>query len=1604
MAETIYDRINDYGSVKITLASPNDIRSWSFGEVRKPETINYRTYRPEKDGLFCERIFGPERDWECACGKYKGTKFKGIICDRCQVKVTHSRVRRKRMGHINLAAPVVHIWFFKAMPSRLSTLLGMKTSDIEKIVYFQDYVVTDAGQSPLKAKQLLSEDEYRDVLGKYGNCFRAAMGAEAIKELLSKIDLMALSTELRAAINDTNSKQKIKDLSKRLKLVNAIRASENKPEWMVLEVTPVIPPDLRPLVMLESGNFATSDLNDLYRRIINRNNRLKKLIDLNAPEVIIRNEKRMLQQAVDSLLDNGRCRRPVLGSNNRPLKSLTDMIKGKQGRFRENLLGKRVDYSARSVIVVGPHLKLYQCGLPKKIALELYQPFIIRKLKNRGLADTIKSAKRMLERRDDQVWDILEEVIYQHPVLLNRAPTLHRMGIQAFEPVLVEGNAIMLHPLVCGGFNADFDGDQMAVHLPLSVEAQVEAHTLILATNNIFSPANGSPMLGPSQDIVLGNFYITHMAEDQKGQGMCFRDVAEAITAMDLGVVNIHARVKVSLPNDKKIIGERGEEKGPIIETTPGRCLFNDVLPEQLPFYNMTMDKKLLGRVIADCYELSGCRATIHLLDDIKDLGFKQATLAGMSFGVMDIRIPPEKPAIIDMTQKRVDKVMKHFSAGALTEGERYNQVIDAWTHARVAVTNAMMNAMKNDEREQEITAEIGQNVEFLAVVSQFEDAEIKEAARFVNAAVEKHFTLNDALEVVKERILVEYPDSSSYPLPKLNQQLPGKLVRRKEFENNPKAKSEEIKSKWQNAPKSLKGFLSEIVGSINNENKWRQADRVEEAPEKPGIILFREKKNKKIVFVGHAGERQRKGLRGSLHFQGRGSKRVCNFRDSVERAYLNPIWVMRHSGARGSVDQIQQLAGMRALMAKPSGEIIETPIKSNFREGLNVLEYFSSTHGARKGLADTALKTADSGYLTRKLADVAQNVIISEQDCGTLQGITKSTVYKGEAVDVPLKQLIIGSTARDNIRNPITDEMIVHENEVITPEAAGKIEQLGLEVIRVRSPLTCESHTGVCAKCYGWDLSLGQLAEEGLAVGIIAAQSIGEPGTQLTMRTFHTGGIAAVSLLETDQKAPREGTVKYLELNAVTTEIEGQQVQIALKRSGELLLVDDKDRELERFKVPYGGMILVEEGRKVKKGERLFSWDPHRVPILAEINGLVRLVDVIEGETMRIEVERKGQTGKPVIIEHKGDKHPQVIIENRDGKILDVHYLSAKARIEVVEGQEVTAGALLARLPRSSGGTQDITGGLPRVTEIFEARKPKEPAAMAEISGTIELLSDKRRGKTTIIIRNESGMEKEHHVPRDRNLNYHAGDKVEAGDALTDGPLVPHDILRIKGEEALQRYLLREIQNVYRAQSVTISDKHIEIIISQMMNKVEIESVGDSGLLPGEVIDKTEFRRINAELGKSLRIVDKGDTDLQEGQLISKEALEAANEKVEMLGGIPAKGKKPRPATANTLLLGITKASLQSESFISAASFQETTKVLTEASLAGKVDHLRGLKENVILGHLIPAGTAFRRHLELRIKHLAEPPIPKHLEELREAREAEAAADKAARAALGRE
>jgi DNA-directed RNA polymerase subunit beta' len=1385
MAEAKYNRINDYGSVTISLASPEDIRSWSYGEVKKPETINYRTYRPERDGLFCERIFGPEKDWECACGKYKGIKHKGIVCDKCGVMVTHSRVRRKRMGHINLAAPVAHIWFFKAMPSRLGNLLGCKVSNLERVIYFQDYMVVEPGDAPLEQFQLLTEDEYRTARAKYGSDFDADMGAEAVKKILKKLDLEAVSGELREELKATRSKQRQKDITKRLGTVEMLRDSGNSPEWMILDVVPVIPPDLRPLVLLDSGNFATSDLNDLYRRLINRNNRLKKLLDLNAPEVIIRNEKRMLQQAVDALFDNGRCRRPVLGSSNRPLKSLTDMIKGKQGRFRENLLGKRVDYSARSVIVVGPELRLTQCGLPKKVALELYQPFIIRRLKELGLADTIKSAKRMLERRDEEVWDILEEVIRDHPVLLNRAPTLHRMGIQAFEPVLIEGNAIRLHPLVCGGFNADFDGDQMAVHLPLSYEAQIEASTLMLASNNVFSPANGSPIISPSQDMVLGIYYLMKSPVSMPAKTPLYSSLSELYLAYGHGHATTHKAVRVrlepgtlvkmgrdeepleiddrgriSIPDQKTAAELKADlkpgatpkptthQKPAYLVTTVGRAIFNDILPPGMPYYNYDLNKKGIQALISDCFHLLGREATLRLLDDLKDIGFKSSTRAGISFGKDDVRIPDAKARVLEETQKEIDRIEASFQKGVITDGERYLKIIDLWTQARETIGTELMKLLSQD---------------------------------------------------------------------------------------------------------------------------------------------FDEK-----------------------------------------TGYVNPIYCMVTSGARGSVDQVRQLGGIRGLMAKPSGKIIETPIKANFREGLRVLEYFSSTHGARKGLADTALKTADAGYLTRKLTDVAQNVVITVDDCGTMGSVTKAIVFKGDRVAVSLAQAIRGRVARDTIVDPATDEIVVRDSEIITEDIAAHIETLGHERIRVRSPLTCEAALGVCARCYGMDLSRDQLVEKGLAVGIIAAQSIGEPGTQLTMRTFHIGGTASRSIEENERKVKRAGKVVFQSLRPVTNK-EGEIV--VLNRNGEVLLHDEKGREIDRYSIPTGATMHVKQGQMVEAGQSLCTWDPHHVPIISEFTGIIRYEDLVEGRTLKIERDARRKASRRQVIEHKGELHPQLVLEDKDGKVLALYPIPEKAYIEVEDGQKIGEGELLAKSSREATGTQDITGGLPRVTELFEARRPKDPAVMAEIDGVVEF-GDRKRGKRTVIIRalGSSGEvleEVEHAVPQGKHLRVHKGDEVRAGEPLVDGPLYPDDMLRIIGEESVQNYLLDEIQNVYRSQSVTIDDKHIETILSQMMRKVQVNEPGDSEFLPGAVIDKYRFRRENERLKKERR----------------------------------------KPATGQTLLLGITKASLSSDSFISAASFQETTKVLTEAAIAGKRDTLVGLKENVILGHMVPTGTGFRDHYRTRVK-----------------------------------
>jgi len=1283
------------------------------------------------------------------------------------------------MGHIDLAAPVVHIWFFKAASSRLATLLSMKASSLEKVIYFQDYAVITPGETNTKAGELLNEEEYRkcreeDTSGK----FHADMGAEAIRKLLQNLDLVELSKELRKEFTETKSKQRKKDIVNRLKLVEALRDSDNKPEWMVLDVIPVIPPDLRPLVLLESGTFATSDLNDLYRRIINRNSRLKKLVDLNAPEVIIRNEKRMLQQSVDALFDNNRCKRPVLGSSNRPLKSITDMIKGKQGRFRENLLGKRVDYSARSVIVVGPHLRLHQCGLPKKIALELFQPFIIRRLKELQHADTIKSAKKMLERKDEEVWDILEEVIQNHPVLLNRAPTLHRMGIQAFEPVLVEGNAIKLHPLVCRGFNADFDGDQMAVHLPLSLEAQVEAHTLMLSTNNIFSPANGSPIISPSQDVVMGCYYLTMERPGVKGEGMAFASREEVLLAYAHRKINLHAKIKVRMPKGRWLKTNPKINASKIFETTPGRIIFNDILPKGMPYYNDTLRSAGLQTVISDCHEHIGRRGTIDLLDRLMRTGFIEGTKSGLSFATDDLITPKEKASIIKNSEKEVEKVRQRYEDGVIAEVERYNKVLDTWTHAREEITAKMMKELESDTRKQR---------------------------------------------------------------------------------------------GWE---------------------EW----------------------------------------------------------------YVNPIYLMAISGARGGQEQIRQLAGMRGLMAKPNGKIIEAPIKANFREGLNVLEYFSSTHGARKGLADTALKTADSGYMTRKLADVAQNVVVTVDDCGTTQGITKGVIHRGEKVEVSLTESIRGRVSRANIVHPITDEVIVLENELITSDVARKIEELGLEKIQIRSPMTCEAELGVCAKCYGMDLSTGLLVEQGLAVGIIAAQSIGEPGTQLTMRTFHIGGVASRDLEESEVKSKHAGFARFVQLEVIE--------KTSLSRNGAIAIVDEKERERERYSIPIGATINVKDGAAVKVGDTICTWDPHNVPILAKVDGTVHFVEIVDGETVR--VEKDLHTGKDVrtVMDLKGDRIPQIDIKSADGKdTLDFYYIPGRAIIEVSDGAKIKRGALLAKTPRDIGKTQDITGGLPRVTEIFEARKPKDPAVIAEIDGVVEL-GPKRHGKRTIIVRNdETGIERIHDISHGKHLRVQAGDFVRSGDALTDGPLIPHDILRISGEEEVQEYLVREVQDVYRSQRVKINDKHIEIIISQMLRKVRVESAGDTKLLEGIQVDHFQFRSANKEIAECVKVVDPGDTPLEADTIIRREVFEQYNDATEAEGGKPATCKKTELAQASTQLLGITKAAVQSSSFISAASFQETTKVLTEAALASRRDDLIGLKENVILGHLIPAGTGFNAY-----------------------------------------
>jgi DNA-directed RNA polymerase subunit beta' len=1351
MVEELVERINEYSAISIRLASPEDIRSWSFGEVKKPETINYRTLKPEKDGLFCEKIFGPEKDWECSCGKYKGVKYKGIICDRCGVQITRSYERRKRMGHISLACPVGHIWFFKTIPSRMGAILDLKINQLERVIYYQDYVVTEIKDEKVQLKegQLLTEDDYRRYKEKYRDGFEAEMGAQAIRSLLQKVDLRSLSEKLRESLAKTTSEQKYKDIVKRLIIIEKFLESSNKPEYMILTVIPVIPPDLRPLVMLESGVFATSDLNDLYRRLINRNNRLKKLIDLNAPEVIIRNEKRMLQQAVDALFDNTRCRRPVLASNNRPLKSLADIIKGKQGRFRENLLGKRVDYSARSVIVVGPELHLNQCGIPKRIALELYQPFVIRKLKEAGHVDSLRSAKKVIERKDENpvVWDILDEVIKDHPVMLNRAPTLHRMGIEAFQPVLVEGNAIHLHPLVCPPFNADFDGDQMAVHLPLSFEAQVEAKTLIMATQNIFSPSNGSPIISPTQDIILGLAYLAVGREGLAGHEKSFSSPEEAVLAFEHKKVHLQSWIHVRLPKGREVVLKGGAKEAPKngrYRTTVGRILFNEILPSGMPFHNHDLAKKDVQGILSETYKRCGKPALIRLLDDIKALGFKSATLAGISFSKDDLKIPQDKPKLIKEAMGFVDRIEKEYQHGVITAGERYSQIVDVWINTREKVAQVMMEGLKEDIRD-----------------------------------------------------------------------------------NKP---------------------------------------------------------------------------------------------------YMNPINLMVSSGARGSQDQVRQLAGMRGLMAKPSGKIIETPILSNFREGLTILEYFSSTHGARKGLADTALKTADAGYLTRKLVDVAQNMVIRQHDCGTLRAVTKQPIYRGNKLEVPLWQALLGRTARQTITDVVTDEVIVRENELITEEIGRRIESMGYTKLMVRSALMCEAPQGLCALCYGMDLSTGRLVEQGLATGIIAAQSIGEPGTQLTMRTFHIGGMAIRSTEEPKVFSKSKGQVHYSNIKSATTR--GGQT-IVVNRDAEVHILDDKGRKLEELQLPVGSVLRVKDGATVKPMDVLAEWDPYNIPIICGNDGTVVFEDIIKGKTVQEERDPKSGIVRLVTIEHRGDLHPQVVIRDSKGVTLEFHPIPERAHIEVKDGETIKSGTILAKTPREVSGTHDITGGLPRVTELFEARSPKEPAVVSRIDGVVEL-GEKKRGRRTVNVRNpETSVQVPHDVPHGRHLRVRTGDRVKAGDALVEGPLVPKEILKIKGEEAVQNYLLQEVQAVYRSQNVNINDKHIEIMVAQMMRKVRIQNQGDTAFLRGMIVDRFKVKAENERIKK-------------EGQ---------------------------KPATFEPLLLGISKAAIQSESFIAAASFQETTRVLTDAAISGKRDELQGLKENVIVGHLIPAGTGFDLYVKQQLK-----------------------------------
>ncbi len=1343
-----------FNAIKIALASPDKIHSWSHGEVKKPETINYRTFKPERDGLFCAKIFGPTKDYECNCGKYKRMRHRGVVCEKCGVEVIQSKVRRERMGHIELATPVVHIWFLKSLPSRIGALLDMSLKDIEKVLYFESYVVLDPGSTPLQYKELLTESRYRKALEEYGPNFTAQMGAEAVRKLLAAVDVQKLSEELRQEMRDVNSEVRRKKVSKRLKVLKAFKTSGNRPEWMVLEVVPVIPPDLRPLVPLDGGRFATSDLNDLYRRVINRNNRLKRLMELNAPDMIIRNEKRMLQEAVDALFDNGRRGRAITGQNRRPLKSLSDMLKGKTGRFRQNLLGKRVDYSGRSVIVVGPELRLHQCGLPKKMSLELFKPFIYNKLEERGFVTTIKSAKKMVEKERPEVWDILDEVTREHPILLNRAPTLHRLGIQAFEPMLIEGKAIQLHPLVCAAYNADFDGDQMAVHVPLSVEAQVEARTLMMSTNNVLSPANGKPIIVPTQDIVLGLYYMTRERPNVKGTGQLFANLSEVRIAYDQGELDLQAVISV------RVNGERPE-------TTVGRVLLYDVVPSEIPFkeVNRVMKKKELGNLIDLSYRLAGNKATVILADKLKDIGFEYATKAGISIAIKDMVVPASKPELLKKAYDDVREIEEQYKNGLITDGERYNKVVDIWAEVTDMIADEMLR-------------EIG-------------------------------------------------------------------------------------------------------TESLTDEK-------------------------------GH----------------------------KITVPSFNPIFMMADSGARGSAQQIRQLAGMRGLMAKPSGEIIETPITANFREGLTVLQYFISTHGARKGLADTALKTANSGYLTRRLVDVAQDSVIAEENCGTLDGIEMAPLMEGGEVIEPLGDRVLGRVALEDIKDPFSGDVIVKANKEIDEDLVWRIDEAGIERTKIRSVLTCQSKRGVCALCYGRDLARGHMVHMGEAIGVIAAQSIGEPGTQLTMRTFHIGGTASRRAEQTTLEARNDGFIKLINVNTVANN-EGDLV--VMNRNGEVAVIDypeggtkGRQRERERYPLVYGAKLKKKDKAKTKAGELIAEWDPYTIPILTEVGGIIKFGDLVEGVTMEEKVDERTGLSTKVIVDFKDiERRPRISIKDTQGQTTRVaqraearYLLPVGAHINVQEGRTVAPGDVLAKMPRETTKTKDITGGLPRVAELFEARKPKEFAVISEIDGVVSFGKD-TKGKRKVIITPEVGEPREYLIQKGKHISVHEGDRVKAGESLMDGSSNPHDILNILGEKALAKYLVDEVQEIYRLQGVRINDKHIEVIVRQMLRRVRIKEPGDTDFLVGDQVEKWRFEEENQ------RLVSEGG----------------------------------KPAVAESLLLGITKASLSTESFISAASFQETTKVLTEAAIHGKVDVLSGLKENVIMGRLIPAGTGLSQYTKVELE-----------------------------------